>query len=88
MTDYAADTIMYAAYHSPDYSQLAPIDAEVFRVLQTLQRVCEGLEQLSGRSIYQRGCSRPWKYCGLELAFEAYIIVGEETGEEDTDEEG
>lgn len=83
VTDRAADVIMRAAVLSPDdYSKLAPIDMDDLRMLHTLQKVCEGLEQLSGRSIYRRGESRPWKYCGLELEFDV------ECAEGGTDEEG
>ena len=74
---------MRAAALSPDeYHRMAPIDLEDLRTLHTLQKVCEGLEQLSGRSIYQRGEARPWKYGGLELEFDAEDAGG------GTDEEG
>lgn len=59
VTDEAADTIIRALY--TDMFE-AEFSIQELTTLHTLQKACEALEQLSGKSIYKHGETRPYMY--------------------------
>ena len=73
VTDEAAETITRALHTDRD-SFLDTFSGKELNTLHSLNKVCEGLEQLCGQSIYKHGESRPYTYArngGFALKLEA-----------------
>lgn len=61
VTDDAADTIIRALYTDRDEFEVE-FSIQELTTLHTLQKACEALEQISGKSIYKHGETRPYMY--------------------------
>ena len=83
VTDEAAETITRALDVNRD-SILDTFSGKELNTLHSLNKVCEGLEQLCGQSIYKHGESRPYTYVrngGFALILEAVEdVTGQDHG--------
>lgn len=85
VTDDAADTIIRALYTDRDEFEVE-FSIQELTTLHTLQKACEALEQLSGKSIYKHGETRPYMYVragGFALALEDVEDVTDQEQAED-----
>lgn len=61
VTDEAAETVTRALYTDMESFE-TEFSIQELTTLHTIQKVCEGLEQLNGKSIYRQGETRPYMY--------------------------